>query len=513
MKKAGNGKRARLRKILAILLAVLMVLSLGYSLVTLVALGEGRNAQACPEKNSYTINCAADIDAQALYVGETIRFVNTTERSLDAVWLCVYANTLRRQEAVPIEESEWDDVFPAGYAPGGVDFFSVTVDGTAAVWSMSGAYEQFMRVECALAPGQTAEIGLDYTLLLSWNGWAIGAGETGWRLNGFYPICAPYDVYAEDFVLSSWSLCIDPMLFDASDYDVTLNLPEACAVSATGRRDGSAATSDGMIAHHFTAESARDFAVVIYRGLTAADGVTDAGMPVTAWADTKAHARALLDEALFAMGEYESWFGPCGREELTLVVTDDVRDGLSRTGLVQVPVSLLKRGREDDLRTAVDRLCAGQYFGVAVGSDADREPWLRDSLCAYVSLLLAEDRGGYSVYLGALNALVLESLRITIPGGLKPDSAATRFDSLSEYEIIVVDRGAAVLHETRALMGRDDFLAGLGIYVSRMNGGIASVQDLVAAFNEATGSRWDEYIAGEMNDISSYVNQRPEWFE
>ena len=501
-----------MRKIVAIVLAVLMVLSLGYSLVTLVALGEGEDAGA-PERNRYTINCAADIDAQALYVSETIHLVNATGRSVDAVWLCLYANTLRRQEAVPIEEGEWDDVFPAGFAPGGVDFFSVAVDGEAAVWSVSGAYEQFMRVECALEPGQEAEIRLDYTLLLSWNGWAIGAGEMGWRLNGFYPICAAYDAYAADYALSAWPLCIDPMLFDASDYDVTLTLPEGYAVCATGRSDGSAAASDGQVAHHFTAVSARDFAMVIHRGLGSAEGETDAGLPLTAWADTRAHARAILDEALFAMNACESWFGSCGQEGLTLVVTDAARDGLSRTGLVQVPVSLLKRGREDDLRTAVDRLCVGQYFGVAVGSDSDREPWLRDSLCAYLALLLTEERDGYAAYLRALNALVLESLRITIPGGLKPDSAAARFDSLSEYGIVVIDRGAAVLHEIRALMGREDFIRGLGIYVRGHSGGIASVGDLAAAFNEATGSRWDEYIAGEMNDIASYVNQRLEWFE
>ena len=138
---------------------------------------------------------------------------------------------------------------------------------------------------------------------------------------------------------------------------------------------------------------------------------------------------------------------------------------------------------------------------------------MRDTLSGYAALLYFEEQEGYSGYLRRLNAQVLEALQITLPGGLTVDSAASRFTAFGEYELVVIDRGAAVMHETRALMGREAFMDALALYVTRNGGKIASIGDFVAALNEATGSRWDEYVVGQMQGIGEYVNQKLTWFE
>ena len=78
---------------------------------------------------------------------------------------------------------------------------------------------------------------------------------------------------------------------------------------------------------------------------------------------------------------------------------------------------------------------------------------------------------------------------------------------------MVVDRGLAVLHEMRSLMGRDAFIEGLSLFAAQNAGGITTVERFASAFNEVTGSRWDEYIVGQFASIADYVNQRIEWFE
>ena len=93
------------------------------------------------------------------------------------------------------------------------------------------------------------------------------------------------------------------------------------------------------------------------------------------------------------------------------------------------------------------------------------------------------------------------------------DSRASRFTSLSEYELVVIDRGTAMLHETRDAMGREAFIETLARYVSDNRLKIASIEPFVAAANEATGSRWDEYVVNQLKTMSDYVNQRMEWFE
>ena len=502
-------RRARMVRIVAIALAALLVLSVLYSTLSLFALGEGSDEAQRPR---YKMAMAADLSAMVMYVTQTVDWVNTTGRRLDSVWFTVYGNTLRRQTAMPVEADEWDDVYPAGYAPGGVDFVYVGVNGEPAEWAMGGAYEQFLRVACDVMPNETVTIELGYTLLLTWNGWAIGAGETGWRLNAFYPCVAAYDQVTEGFTLNPWRVAADPMTAELADYDVSLTLADGYAVAATG---GAALVdaAEGLCTWHARAEAARDMALVIRRQPHEAAGETAGGLPVTALGSSKANADAMLKAALDAMAVYERWFGTCPIGHLTLVETDLARDSVGRTGLIELSGGLCASKRRADLADAVATLCAGQYFGVSVGLNTETEPWLGDTLAAYAFLLCREETEGYDAYLKRLNGRVIEALQITMPGGLRPDSALQRFQTREEYELVVVDRGLAVLHEMRSLMGRDAFIEGLSLFAAQNAGGITTVERFASAFNEVTGSRWDEYIVGQFASIADYVNQRIEWFE
>jgi len=103
-----------------------------------------------------------------------------------------------------------------------------------------------------------------------------------------------------------------------------------------------------------------------------------------------------------------------------------------------------------------------------------------------------------------LNAQAIPSLEVTIPGGLTVDSAADRFTTRYEYQAVVIDRGIAVLHELRELMGGDIFLDALGLYVKDNACSITSIADFAAALNQASGDRWDEYLVGQLQTISDY---------
>ena len=202
-----------------------------------------------------------------------------------------------------------------------------------------------------------------------------------------------------------------------------------------------------------------------------------------------------------------------GFDELELIETDYLREGLSKPGIIQVSTGLCGLPKRAALEAAVARLCAAQWFGGAVGCNPEKEPWLADAVAGYAALLYFEEKEGYAGYLKRLNDQSLEALQITLPGGLTVDSAASRFTSRGEYELVVIDRGAVVLHETRDLMGREAFIAALARYVDDNRGKNASIASFAAALNETTGRRWDEYIVSQLQMISDYVNQRLERIE
>lgn len=104
-------------------------------------------------------------------------------------------------------------------------------------------------------------------------------------------------------------------------------------------------------------------------------------------------------------------------------------------------------------------------------------------------------------------------MQITIPGGVTVDSTAERFTSRMEYDVVVVDRGTAVLHEMRSVMGRDVFMEGLTKYVSDNSLSHATTTEFLAAMNAVSGRRWDEYLYGQMHNIDDYVELNLEWYE
>ena len=494
-------------RVLAIVLAALLIGMIVAEVLPVFGL-----AEAEPPRSSYALNMAVDLDNQAIAINQRLDYVNATGRAQDSVWLSVWANTMRRAAAMPIEQDEWNNAFPGGYAPGGVDFISVRVNGQAADWGMSGSSEQFMRVACETEPGERALIELSYHLLLSENNWFLGHGDLGWRLANFYPVAAVYDEVAGDFVLNSWTLAADPLMSEPADYEAALSLPEGWIVASTGEATAAAPDENGLVAWTARAENARDFSLAFSRKMNERRGETAGGLAVRAWANTGSGAQAMLDAALPALEAYEAWFGPLGMTELELIETDCLR-ALSKPGLIQMPAALCGLSKRGDLEAAVARLCAAQWFGGEVGCDPEKEPWLTDALSSYAALLYFEEKEGYGGYLKRLNRQVLEALQITIPGGLTVDSAASRFTSREEYELVVADRGAAVLHETRDLMGREAFLAALGRYVEANRGKNGTISSFVSALNEAAGRRLDEYFVSQLHSISDYVNQRLEWFE
>ena len=121
---------------------------------------------------------------QALRVTPRLVFPNRTGTRLDRVLFAVYANQFRRQSTVMYEDAE---ALYAGYLPGGVEFFSVAVNGRQAEWAVQGDGEWYRRVKCDRAPEERCEFTFVYDVLLTENAGCLGTDGDAWRLSGFYP--------------------------------------------------------------------------------------------------------------------------------------------------------------------------------------------------------------------------------------------------------------------------------------------------------------------------------------
>ena len=499
-------RNRRLIRILAIVLVALLVGGVVVSAL-LSAL-----AEPGPAASQNRIELTMDYleDEQALRVEQRLVYVNGTGGRLDRVVFHAAANMLRRESALMYEPQDLEAVFPAGYAPGGIDLRAVRVDGVAADYGFQGEDELYLRVACDIAPGGSAAFEFEYYLLLTECRAFIGVGETDVRLSAFCLTPCVYDGEGRRFSRER------PLPFTrwldtpAADYQLTLTLPEGCLAAASGNlRRVSAA--DGRALWRGEARGARDMALCFGRRYRAVEVQTEDGATVRVLSRRR-DGRRVARLAADALSRCAAWFGPSPVDTLTVAESDDPLEPINAAGLILMPSGLFDGSREATLKAKLRFCVAQQYFGLSAWVTPSADAWLSDSVSAYVASLLLEDADGHDAFLKAINRDWVSALQLTIPGGLRVTSDAALFNAY-EYDIVVKTRGAVVLHELREAMGLEALLQGLAkFYALGRDGRTLTEMDFVACMDAASGRSWKDFLTDWVFNVGEYVNQPIDWF-
>ena len=483
-----NKRKKQLARILALLLAVLLVLGTIASIVFGHAHGEGTAVQ-----DEIALELEFFEEEQALQIRQRLRYTNRTGKHLDRVEFSVYANMFRRVTALMYEADVWQDVFPAGNAPGGVEFSRILVDGRSADWGMMGEEELFLRVACDLADGQTCEFTFEYTLLLTQNAASLGVGAMGWRLRGFYIQPLKYE-YGE-FVAPEPLQHANYVYADRADYALTVILPERYLLAGPGEI-ASVDNGDGTRTWTLAADNIRELCLSVGMRWREYSAETSSGTRLRLLANAR-DAQKTLDTALETLEVYESWFGPLDGD-VTIAQSDYALGTLSLPGILWANEAALSDAMA--LRGALAR----QFFGYGAYPMPTEDAWLADSVSAYAACLALKEAEGESAFLEYLNGEILPEAQYTLPGGVEVTSSAAILTA-AEYESLILGRGALVMHETCAAMGEETFLAALRLFYQRgLAMDVVGEYDFVDALDDASGGDWEAFLTDWLFNVADY---------
>ena len=483
-----NKRKKQLARILALLLAVLLVLGTIASIVFGHAHGE-----ETATRDEIALELEFFEEEQALQIRQRLRYTNRTGKHLDRVEFSVYANMFRRVTALMYEADVWQDVFPAGNAPGGVEFSRILVDGRSADWGMMGEEELFLRVACDLADGQTCEFTFEYTLLLTQNAASLGVGAMGWRLRGFYIQPLKYE-YGE-FVAPEPLQHANYVYADRADYALTVILPERYLLAGPGEI-ASVDNGDGTRTWTLAADNIRELCLSVGMRWREYSAETSSGTRLRLLANTR-DAQKTLDMALETLEVYENWFGPLDGD-VTIAQSDYALGTLSLPGILWANEAALSDAMA--LRGALAR----QFFGYGAYPMPTEDAWLADSVSAYAACLALKEAEGESAFLEYLNGEILPEAQYTLPGGVEVTSSAAILTA-AEYESLILGRGALVMHETCAAMGEETFLAALRLFYQRgLAMGVVGEYDFVDALDDASGGDWEAFLTDWLFNVADY---------
>ncbi len=489
------------RRVLAIVVVIAMLFTFVLTIVISTA-----HAEDMP-RDHYTMDATFDAEGQALLITQRLSYSNRTGVHLDRVLFSIYANQFRRESTIMYESAA---ALPAGYTPGGAAFTSVTVNGVEADWGVQGDGEMFLRVACDLAPGAQVEFGFTYAVLLTENAGFLGVGDTDWRFSGFYPCACLYQN-------GMWQANTPVQharytLTDAADYTVTISLPDEYRLTATGTASRQK-NGDGTSTWTVEADEIREFSMSVGRAWRVYSGKTDSGVTVNVYTNARLDGKWTLGVAKDTIALYESWFGAFPVQMINLVQSDFALSHLSFAGEIWLSSSLFSISNRAELTDQLRYTLAEQYFGLAVYADPLADAWMSVSVCEYIKYLAIEETDGHDAFLKRLNGRVRDALQVTVPGDLNVTTDGLLFTQ-AEFDVVVRDRGAAVMHELRKRIGRDAFLASLArYYADNRDSEIVVETDLVKAIDSATGGDYEAYFTDVLFTIGDYADGYLDWYE
>ena len=359
-------KHNRFVRLTALILAGLLALG---AIVTII-LSEHAHAEGNSAPDRYAISAEFLEDGQALRISQRLVYTNRTGEALDRVEFSVYGNAFRRASALPYESGALPAALPKGYAPGGFEFSSITVDGAAADWGMVGENELFLRVACRLEDGESCEFGFEYTLLLTQNAAFLGAGDTDWRLSGFYPEALKWE--DGDFVAPKPIQHARYAYADRADYAFSIALPDRYIVAAPGEV-AAKPNGDGTTTWSVFASGVRELAVSFGMRWRETAGETALGTRVRVLSNLRTGAGAALETSIEALDTYEGVVRRARRNR-------DRRAVGPRVGLLPCRASL-GAGRVFSDRMA--RRGARESSSSAMRYCMPRDAWMSDALSEY----------------------------------------------------------------------------------------------------------------------------------
>lgn len=427
------------------------------------------------------ISARLDPQTRTLEVEQTLTLRNPTGLSQEACVLRAWPNAFRSLDTSPCASEElYDLCYPDGFSLGALVMEQALADGEASAYRYLDEAQTVLSVPVAggWAANETITLTLRYTVYVPAAAYRFGVWEGVWALGSAFAVPAKWEDGA--WRTDEYLPIGDPFLSDCANYDVTLTVPEGCQVAGPAPHE--AETLDGWTSWKFRCLAVREAAFTVYEKASVAQGVTD-GVLVSAYAANASRAREMLEDGLHALAFYAQRYGAYPYQTLSLCEVSFPLGGMEYPCLVMLSADSAG-GEALEYETAHE--VAHQWWGVVVGSDPWYQAWQDEALCEFSLLEYIGERYGQARREEMEQSRVYSALRVTVPRGVTPGAPLDVFSNLSQYTLVVYNRGAALLLALDDMLG-EGLNRFLRAYYETYAFGYATREDFEALLAQTTG--------------------------
>ncbi len=456
---------------------------------------------------NYTLRATLDAPGHLVHGEGTITFTNTSEKSIDELWVHLYLNAFKNQRSVFLREPVGGfrgTTIPEAW--GAIDvrsFRQATPKGEIDLWpraelSRPGDEDETdARVPLAepLPPGQTASFAVVWDDKLPSLVERTGFDGSFHMIAQWFPKIARLE---KDGTFAHFPFHhLAEFYADFGRYDVTLDVPQGFVVGATGTRIESS-DDKGRHVERRTQDHIHDFAWTAWDRFERVEDQVE-GIKVEILHPTGYLSDALREQATirFAIPHYRARYGPYPYPVLTVVHPPQ---SAKEAGGMEYP-TLITTGspwhgppgiREVELVTIHE--FGHQYFYGILASNEARWPFLDEGLNSFAeseALTAWLGEGSAASLLGlTVSDVTVQAMSGRRGARLHPIAQpSSAFATGSAYAGVVYGRTATLLHTLRRVHGPSLLDRAMTLYTERQRWKHPEPEDLLKVLGEVLGEQ------------------------
>jgi len=417
-----------------------------------------------------------------------IEFTNTTGAPLEAVPFRLYANgpdaenDAIRVDDVVVDERAVQPVLSVGDSVVTIPLATPLAEDATVEISMA-----FIAVPPVDSRDHYGIFGVD--------------SEAGtWAMAHWYPIIAGRDPL-RGWVLDPPSENGDPIFSTTALYDVSLTFDADWSVVTTGTEtDTTTADGDGLTTRQYVSGPVRDFTVVADADLELVTEEVN-GITINSWYQPGQEqiGEAVLTYAVQAVTVLEPELGPYPYRELDFVPVElNGAAGVEFPQLIYIGAGYYREpvppGTPNSLDFTVAHEVIHQWFYNLVGNNQYDVAYIDEGLTNYLTAgVYAQRQYGDPAAAQATERYLTRPFERAVTSGNDPvvDQPTDDFPSGNAYVLAAYSKAPLGFRAIREQIGDEAFFAALQAYVAEFRFGVATPEDLKAAFEEASGESLD----------------------
>ena len=454
----------------------------------------------------YEMALVLDPDKKLMHGTLDFTYVNSEDRAMSELHFLLYANSHEKAQYGIFDQSDMSNAYPNGFSKGSVSIDKVTSNGAPLNHVVTGEQNQVLQIKlpAPVSVGGKTSLRIEYTVTIPNCYGRFGYGDHTMSLVNCNPILS---VYANDKWYDYPYYAVgDPFYSEVADYNATITAPSGYTIAATGVLTEQ--QSGGNTIWTVKAPARRDFGFVASADFEVMQTEVDSVLVRSYFLKgQKSRGKEALDTGAQSITLYNNAFGSYPYAEYSVVEADFFIGGMEYPGMVLIDQSLYKSASTAAIfDLVVSHETGHQWWYSVVGDDEVMNPWLDEGLTEFTTQYFFEkkrDASFNAMYQAQINYLKQarkdvkvqkqEEYSVTLPVFAYPDNTI--------YSAWVYDRTASILQELRTYIGDDKFFDGLKRYYSANRLGVTMRDDLVKAFENASGkplAQWFEERIGKI---------------